>query len=452
MKRRDVLKKGILSLFTLLNANLLSSADKSQYKSAAGDRDSLLIDEVDILICGGGPAGVAAAISAARKGLNVRLIELHGYLGGVMTAGLMTYFLDQEGKKGIIEEIINTLTRSGTQLDPQTFDPEQMKYILEQMCIDAGVNLLYHTRVIGAECHSGKITSVITESGSGRQLWKAKVYIDCTGNGDLAALAGCRFNIGHPDTGSVQAASMGILVSGIDYNDMLKHNLMVHASISYSNQAKINLRNEIEKAGIVPSYTMPVLTPIRNDLYNLSFNHQYNFNPLNAQNVTDATIAGRKEVHDIINSLRKHGGIWKNIHIVASSGQIGIRESRRIQGMYTISKEDLLKGARFEDAVVRASFPVDIHYGEKSKGGAYDDANLKVQPYDIPVRCLISKDIDNLMMAGRCISGDYFAHASYRVLGNAIPMGEGAGRFASESIKKGKALKQMILTNKGIKK
>ena len=132
------------------------------------------------------------------------------------------------------------------------------------------------------------------------------------------------------------------------------------------------------------------------------------------------------------------GGIWKNIRIVATADQIGIRESRRIYGRYTITKDDLIRGARFDDAVCRTTFGVDVHSLDPSKHKSIEKIGFKSKPYDIPLRSLIAKDVDGLMMAGRCISGDFYAHASYRVTGNAVAMGEAAGQVAGQAVSNNK--------------
>jgi hypothetical protein len=426
----------ITSIFAQSN---LAQSTKSYFKLQT--KNSVLINDAklkptksyDVVVCGGGPAGVAAAVSASRSGANVLLIELKGALGGVMTSGLLTYLLDTKNKEGIMSEIMLLLQNANSQLHPRVFDPEEMKYQLEKMCTDAGVTILYHSRVVNAVVKDAELKSVVTENAAGRQAYKAKVYIDCTGNGDLGALSGCKYALGSPSDNSLQAASMELIVSGINYEDMKANNLMIHPSVPYSEMAKQNLRNEILRAGVDPSYSHPVLTPIRNDFFNLCFNQQYNFNPLDAFNVSKATIDARSECHEVVNKLRALGGVWKNIRIVSTPEQLAIREARRIEGLYAVSKTDLITGARFDDGVVRATFPVDIHYGDSVKGKAYGDDGISVKPYDIPMRALIAKDVNNLMMAGRCISGDYFAHASYRVIGNAVAMGEAAGAFAAKA-------------------
>jgi hypothetical protein len=140
-------------------------------------------------------------------------------------------------------------------------------------------------------------------------------------------------------------------------------------------------------------------------------------------------VRARGELNRIENGLRKLSGVWEDLQIAATAEQIGVRDGRRIAGRYTVNQNDVVTGVRHEDAVVRATYGVDIHAltVEHNKTAATTNHGLKVKPYDIPLRALIAKDVDALMMAGRCISGDFIAHASYRVTGNAVPMGEAAG-------------------------
>ncbi len=151
----------------------------------------------------------------------------------------------------------------------------------------------------------------------------------------------------------------------------------------------------------------------------------------------DDVCAARGEVHQIVRGLRKLGGPWDGVQIAATPEQIGIRDGRRIRGRYFMTGVDLVKGTTQDDAVVRATFPVDIHAisAEDHKKSPYGNAGLKMKPYDIPLRALIARDVDGLMMAGRCISGDFIAHASYRVTGNAVAMGEAAGATAAVAVK-----------------
>jgi hypothetical protein len=161
-------------------------------------------------------------------------------------------------------------------------------------------------------------------------------------------------------------------------------------------------------------------------------NHEYGIKAFDAAQITAATMKARAELHRIVGALRGLGGPWSGLQLVATPEQIGIRDGRRIRGRYTVQRNDVATGITHEDAVVKATFPVDIHaYDRQHADGGYTSSGVKVKPYDIPLRALIARDVDGLMMAGRCISGDYIAHASYRVTGNAVAMGEAAGAVAA---------------------
>jgi len=192
-------------------------------------------------------------------------------------------------------------------------------------------------------------------------------------------------------------------------------------------------RDVLARAGVTPSYGQACIFPIHGNLVLLMANHEYGINATDAAQVSAATFRARGEVHRIVRALRTLGGPWEGVQIVATPEQIGIRDGRRIKGRYFMTGEDLVTGARQADAVVRATFPVDIHAlsAKDNAAAAYHDAGVRTRPYDIPLRALIAKDVDGLMMAGRCISGDFIAHASYRVTGNAVAMGEAAGVTAA---------------------
>ncbi|WP_436418257.1 FAD-dependent oxidoreductase [Petrimonas sulfuriphila] len=417
MKRRNFIKFGALTAFTSC-----STIKPHVYQPTREGKT--VNDFFDVIVCGGGPAGIAAAVSAARSGAKTCLIELYGCLGGVWTTGMLSNIIDHNGKLGIMAEILKRLDSTKAQLQNSIYDAEAMKLVLEQMCAEAGVHVRLYTRIVSSIIKGRRISAVITESNSGREIWKAKCFVDATGNGDLSALSGCNFDLGHPVTGKTQPLSLMAIVMGINKEDLIKEKFINGNASSSDN--KINLRKEIEKLGFSPSYGIPTFFAIRSDLIAIMANHEYNVSPNNAQQLSDATIQARSEVNKIVNGLRSLHGIWENMRLVATGSQIGIREGRRIKGIYTINKEDMISGARFEDAICRATYMVDIHSLDYNKAG-YTTDGINVKPYDIPLRSLIAQDVDGLMMAGRCISGDFFAHASYRVTGNAVAMGEAAG-------------------------
>jgi hypothetical protein len=444
MNRRDLFKASLFAGGVASGLPLRAvAAEADPNVCLEPPRKTPIAGNVDVLVCGAGPAGVAAALTAARTGAETRLLEVHGCLGGVWTAGLLSNIVDADNKTtGLLPEILREVKKTGAQIDGLRYDSEAMKLVLEDMCRKAGVKVLLHTRVVSAMKDGSRITTAITENRSGRQAWRAKCFIDTTGDGDLAALAGCKFDFGHPETGRTQPMSLMALLIGVSYKDLHARGLARGNGITSfgdgitSNESKINIVKELQRAGIDPSYTGPAIFPIRDDLVALMVNHEYHMSAINAQQVTDATLHARAEVNHVVDSLRGLGGVWKNVRLVATGEQIGTREGRRIRGRYTVTKDDIQRGARFEDAVCRVTYPVDIHSTEPSTNKKTTSEGMKVKPYDIPMRSLIAADVDGLMMAGRCISGDFFAHASYRVTGNAVPMGEAAGRVAALAAKK----------------
>ncbi|MBS11271.1 MAG: FAD-dependent oxidoreductase [Gemmatimonadetes bacterium] len=398
-------------------------------------RDIPVVDETDVVVCGGGPAGVAAAIACVRQGVRTRLIELHGCLGGVWTTGALSWIIDSGNKPGLMAEITARLNqRDARRLRQEggknyAYDVEEMKLLLDEMCLEADVEVRTHTRVVAAARDTGnRLSLVITESKAGREAWHAKVFIDATGDGDLGALAGCGFDMGHPETGAVQPMSLMALVSGIRFDEVESY---VGGSMAEPKQRLGALMTEI---GVAPSYGNPTLFRIRDDLFALMSNHQYGVTCDDAYEITAATIRGRREVHTQVEALRKLGGIWSQMRVVSTGAQIGVREGRRIHGRYEVTGQDLLEGARFEDAVCRVTMGIDVHSTDPSKTKIVEAKPHRSRPYDIPLRALIAKDVDGLLMAGRCISGDFIAHSSYRVTGNAVAMGQAAGICAARAV------------------
>ena len=435
-KRRSFLRaafSGALVTPGIMNAKQVEKAIAGQFHEEA--RDLPLVEDADVIVCGAGPAGIAAAITAARAGAKVRVFEWRGCLGGVWTAGLLGYLLDFD-KPGFNQELLKRLDerdmRRGTSLKSICYEPEGMKVLLEEMFVEAGVKFQLHTRVSAAYREGKRLTTIVTESKSGRQAWRAPVFIDTTGDGDLGALAGCAFEYGESDSCPCQPMSLNALLVCKDAAALASY---IHGSdpSKADGDAKNALLKEIERTGHFPSYSKPTMFQVRDNLLLVMMNHQYGVPCFDAAKVTEATVQARAEMHKIVNGLRKLGGPWEGLQIAATAEQIGVRDGRRIKGRYVVNKDDVIAGARYDDAVVRATFSVDIHAlsAENNKKAAYHNAGIKTKPYDIPLRALIAKDVDGLMMAGRNISGDFIAHASYRVTGNSVAMGEAAGVTAA---------------------
>ncbi|MBL9114020.1 MAG: FAD-dependent oxidoreductase [Verrucomicrobiaceae bacterium] len=426
-------------------AQLIAAEVASGFHEPA--RDIPFAEDADVIVCGAGPAGVTAAITAARAGAKVRLFEWRGCLGGIWTAGLLGYFLDFD-KPGFAKELREKLDARDARANSKSasrfcYDPEALKLLLEELCVEAGVKFQFHTKVCAAFKEGNQLTTIVTESKAGRQAWKAPVFIDTTGDGDLGALAGCGFKVGDAedinavDACPCQPLSLNALLVVKDA-EALREFIRFGTPKPGENtdgEKKKRIRDEIVKAtGQIPSYASSTLWHVRGNLCFAMFNHEYGVKPWDAAEITAATVRARADMHRMINGLRSLGGAWEGIQIVATAEQIGVRDGRRIAGRYTVKTDDLVKGARYEDGVALVTFGVDVHAttAEHNKAkGAIHTKGVKAKNYDIPLRALIAKDVDGLMMAGRCISGDFIAHSSYRVTGNAVAMGEAAGVTAA---------------------
>ncbi len=435
---------------TFLTTAIASSAASQTSRLAVASQSSTefeepaqrltLNDDADVIVCGAGPAGVAAAITSARAGARTRLFEVHGCLGGVWTAGLLTYIFDFD-KPGITREITRRLDERDARRSKHpsrfVYEPEEMKILLEEMCLEAGVKVQLHTRVSAAFREGLRLRTIVTESKAGRQAWRAPVFIDATGDGDLGAQAGCGWDVGRDKDCPCQPMTMNALAvvrdakaitpfTSFDGNDDFEgpdgHLARMEA-----------FKAELKRAGIKPSYGHPTIFPVREDLVMFMINHEYAIKPWDAAAISEATMRARSEIFRTMRALRKLGGPWEGLQIAATAEQIGVRDGRRIHGRQVVTKQDLINGARFDDAVARVTFGVDIHAADHRTNDTtpIDNGDFKMRPYDIPLKALIAKDVDGLMMAGRCISGDFIAHASYRVTGNAVAMGEAAGVTAA---------------------
>lgn len=392
----------------------------------------------DIVVCGGGPSGVAAALSAARKGAKTLLIEQGGCLGGFWTRGLLTWLIDTFGKGALMDEVMERLERDadGKRFPNKsrfTADTEKTKLVFERMCLESGVDFLYHTFVSGAVTDKRLVRSVLTESKSGPSYYDATVFIDATGDGDLGFLCGASYEIGNEE-GATQPMSLiahvdGVTICGTAYD----------SRYAPGKEAKAKLLEDIARAGLVPSYRYPHLAVLSEKYNSIGFmvDHEYG-SGLSVKDVTEGTVRAREEIHKIVDGLRDQGGVWKDLRVTATADMIGVREGRRIKGLYRITADDVSRGKMFEDRICTVTFNTDVHALSSEKGKAFESRyGTKHPPYQIPLRSLISADFDNLMMAGRCISGDFVAHASYRVGGPAFRTGDAAGGCAALCIEKG---------------
>ena len=397
-------------------------------------RVTKVVGHYDLCVAGGGPAGFATALTAARNGKKVCLLENAGCLGGIWTAGQLTWFIDYKNKTGLIQEIISKMEARGARgANPDgtpnaAFDVEALKDLLDTMAIEAGIEVHLYSRVAAAITEDRIVKYAVAESKSGRRAFEAERFADCTGDGDLGALAGNGFDFGSPIDGSTQPMSMTAMVTGIRLQDVKDFLRPTNATTPWA-PPKERLRAVMESGGASPSYHFPTLMPVSEDLFLLQTNHEYGFKAYSEEDLTKATIHGRHELNQLVAALRRAGGIWKDIRLVATPAFIGVREGRRLHGKYTLTRQDLIDGKTFEDAVCHPTAGFDVHSTDPLKNKGIASQPVYAKPYDIPLRSLMAADFDNLFMAGRCISGDFYAHSSYRMTGNAVTMGESLGKY-----------------------
>ena len=427
-----------------------TQAGAATVKEAA--RDVPVAGSCDVLVAGGGPAGIAAAVTAARKGAKVVLLEMQGCLGGIWTSGMLSCLIGMN-KSDLDREIKARLEKYGAihVRRPKDngfnvlYEPEYMKLVCEEMCIEAGIRIRLHTSVVGVvkDASGRKIEAVVTESKKGREAWLAKYFVDCTGDGDLGALSGCGFDIGgdRPEDPE-QPASLIALLTIPDESGISR--CLTNSPSNFDKDGKRIVNSKLEllaalnKVGITPSYGHPTMFRINKGLFAFMGNHEYDIPVDDADAITEATLRARREIFDMVDALARNGGdAWKGLRIVFSAERLWHRRARRLHGRYTLTLDDCFEGRKFPDGICTCSFGIDVHAVSKAmnkKIPAGSPISRRIKPYQIPLRSCQSRDIDNLYMAGRCISGDFMPQSSYRITGTAIGMGVGVAEAICKNL------------------
>lgn len=404
------------------------------------NEDIPVIESADVVVVGGGPGGVCAAVAAARNGVSTVLVERYGALGGMASFGEVSPFMSNHanGKyltRGIFQEWCSRMrTYLAPEIQDQTYDESYMDFfsrivdknismlVLEELCLESGVKLLYHHNLCDVIMDGNKIEAAVFSSKSGYVAVKGKVFIDSTGDGDLAVLSGCEAMYGNED-GLCQPMTTCFKLSGIDRS-------------RYPDRAGVNaIYDRLKAEGKINCPRENVLW------FNTWIDETVHFNTtriikksgVNGVELSEAEIEGRRQVREFYNFLKNHVPGCRNARISSIAHHVGIRESRRIKGKIVQTADDFDAARKYPDAVAKASYSIDIH--NPSGIGTYIKKIAANDYYEISYRAIVPENSVNLLMGCRAISVDHALHSSSRVMPPVCAVGEGAGTAAAISVK-----------------
>lgn len=392
----------------------------------------------DVVVCGGGPAGFIAAIAAAREGAKTALIEQYGFLGGMATAGIVAPLsvFTYKGKQvigGIPWEFVQRLQQMGGGLIEKplgnvAFEPELYKLCCQRMVLEAGVDLYMHSYLSGCDFEDGSVKHVIIENKNGTEALSAKVFIDCTGDADLAYMAGVEML---PMGGMpLQPMSTYFVLSGVDTDSPMIQEAMHHnkqGENCHCLPVREALLAKMDELGM-PEFGGPwFCTTLQPGVVTVNMTRTAG-DALDNRDFTRAECLLREDVFKMAKVLKDNFKEFENSYVSSVAVHAGIRESRRIHGVHVITADEYVSGYRYDDSISRGAHPIDVHVAK----GASQNVTFLEQAAYVPYRALIAENVKNLLVAGRCISADKKAFASLRVQASCMGMGQAAGVAAAQ--------------------
>ncbi|MDD6883418.1 MAG: FAD-dependent oxidoreductase [Eubacteriales bacterium] len=406
-------------------------------------------EKYDVLVCGGGPAGFSAALYAARNGAKVALVEQMGYLGGAATVNGVNVFPFgyHDGQRyvmgGMFKEMYEELLRRDAiiphwQRGWEPFNMETYKLIIEDMLKEAGVDVYLESTLVSAAVDRGRISHILVSTLKGCIALEANQFIDATGDGHLAMLAGVPYDIGRESDGAVQPYTLMFFVGGVDFDIIREYN-RDHSWLTEDGRTFINgngFRSFIEQANAdgldyIPKKTIGSMynIPWLPGVVGINFGRIFADTKLDPRRLFEDSHIGRLQVQQGVEILQKYVPGFANCYLIESSSKVGRRESRRIKGLYTMTGDDVRLQRQFDDVIAQACYQIDIH-------GPTDTSSCLVKlpagtHYDIPYRCLVPCACENLLVAGRCVSATHEALAAIRVQPICMAMGQAAGTAAA---------------------
>ena len=386
----------------------------------------------DLAVIGGGFAGVAAALAAARAGAKVLIVEKSNCLGGAAVNCLvnpfMPYWTEINGRRmnlssGIFREIHDRLEERNA-MRKESFLEEKLKYILNEMVAEANIDLLFHAYIFKVEKCDEHIASIVVATKSGEMQVEANYFIDATGDAQLAYLAGCPTVLGRESDHLCQPMTLCFRLGNVDVEKFYesRERLKIAHAQSLAAGELINPRENI----------LVFKTPIHNVLH-FNTTRVVRKNPTSPEEVTEAEVLARQQVYEIYEFMKKHADGLENSFLMMTAAEIGVRESRMIVGDYVLTEQDCRNCVKFEDGIAACNYDIDIHNPEGTGTSHYYFPAGEY--YTIPYRSLIPKSAENLLVAGRCISSDHGAQASYRIMPVVCCIGEAAGSAVGLAVK-----------------
>ncbi len=382
----------------------------------------------DVIVLGGGFAGIGAAIGAAREGARVLIIEKSNSFGGAASNCLvipfMRYYTNIDGQRvdlsrGVFEEIVNELEKRGA-IENRRFCEEDLKLILNRMVLKENIDILFHANIFDVKRENDKILSVSVATRGDTLTFEGNYFIDCTGDAQGAYLAGVPCRLGREQDGLCQPMTLCFRVANVDADKF--------------NASKERFQKKYKEYLADGKFKNPrenILifnTPIKNVIH-FNTTRIVKKNPVDPFDITKAELEAREQVFEVYEFLKEHADGLENSYISMTASEIGVRESRMIEGEYTITGDDFRECKKFDDTIAIGNYDIDIHNPEGS--GTYIYRFEDGQYYTIPYRALIPKGVSNMLVAGRCISSDHTAQAAYRIMPIVCCMGESAGIAAA---------------------